>query len=60
MFIVNKDGTVTEAKIMRGVDPCLDDEALRVIKTSPKWVAGKQRGEEVRVKYAITVNYVLK
>ncbi|MCD4769256.1 MAG: TonB family protein [Bacteroidales bacterium] len=60
MFVVNKDGTVTEAKIMRSVDPSLDDEALRVIKSSPKWVAGKQRGEKVRVKYAITINYVLR
>lgn len=58
-FVINKDGTLSDAEIMRGVDPLLDNEALRVVNSSPVWVAGKQRGENVRVRFSITVNYQL-
>ena len=43
-FVVNKDGSVVDAEVLRGVDPSLDKEALRVIGTMPKWKPGKQRG----------------
>ena len=50
-FVVNRDGSVVDAEVLRGVDPSLDKEALRVIGTMPKWTPGKQRGKPVRVKY---------
>lgn len=59
MFVVEPDGTVSNTQIMRGVDPALDNEAIRVVKSSPKWVAGKQRGAPVRVRFSITVNFQL-
>ena len=56
-FVVEKDGSITEAKVARGVDPLLDAEALRVINASPKWKPGKQGGQPVRVKYTIPVAF---
>jgi len=50
-FTIDRDGSLTDIKIMRGVDPLLDAEALRVIKMSPKWQPGMQRGKAVKVKY---------
>jgi protein TonB len=58
-FVVNRDGTVVDAEILRGVDPSLDKEALRVINTMPKWVPGKQRGKPVRVKFNVPVTFRL-
>ena len=58
-FVVEKDGSITEAKVARGVDPLLDAEALRVINSSPKWKPGKQGGQPVRVKYTIPVAFKL-
>jgi len=58
-FVVNKDGTVSNAKIARGVDPALDAEALRVVSTLPKWKPGKQRGVPVRVSYTVPISFVL-
>ncbi|MDR1357239.1 MAG: energy transducer TonB [Tannerellaceae bacterium] len=58
-FVVNRDGAVVDAEIMRGVDPSLDKEALRVINTMPKWSPGKQRGKPVRVRYIIPVTFRL-
>ena len=54
-FVVNKDGSIVDAKVLRGVDPYLDKEALRVIGTMPKWKPGMQRGKPVRVKYTVPV-----
>ena len=59
MFVVEPDGTVSNVSIMRGVDPALDSEAIKVVESSPKWVAGKQRGAPVRVRFSITVNFQL-
>lgn len=59
MFVVEPDGSVSNVSIMRGVDPALDDEAIKVVESSPKWVAGKQRGAPVRVRFSITVNFQL-
>lgn len=58
-FVVNKEGEVSDAKIARGVHPSLDKEALRVIKSSPKWEPGKQRGKVVNVKYTVPIMFAL-
>lgn len=59
-FVVNKDGAIVDVEVVRsGGDPSLDKEALRVIKSMPKWKPGKQRGKAVRVKYTVPVNFRL-
>ena len=58
-FVVNKDGSIVDPVVVRGVDPYLDKEALRVVKTMPKWKPGKQRGKAVRVKYTVPVTFKL-
>lgn len=59
-FVVNKDGAIVDVEVVRsGGDPSLDKEAIRVIKSMPKWTPGKQRGKAVRVKYTVPVNFRL-
>lgn len=58
-FVVKKDGSITDAKVVRGVDPSLDKEALRIINLMPKWTPGKQRGKAVNVKYTVPVMFRL-
>ena len=58
-FVVNTDGSIVEPKVVRGVDPELDKEALRVLQMMPKWKPGKQKGEAVRVKYTIPIMFKL-
>ena len=58
-FVVEKDGSVTEAKILKNVSPSLDEEALRVISTMPKWEPGMQKGKAVRAKYTVPVTFRL-
>lgn len=58
-FVVAKDGSVKNAKVVRGVDPSLDQEALRVVNSLPKWKPGKQKGKEVAVSYTVPINFVL-
>lgn len=58
-FVVNKDGSIVDAKVLRGVDPYLDKEAIRVISAMPKWKPGMQRGKPVRVKYTVPVMFRL-
>lgn len=58
-FIVQKDGSVTHAKIAKSVDPELDAEALRVVRAMPKWTPGTQFGKPVNVKYTLPVNFSL-
>lgn len=58
-FIINQNGEVTNVIIKRGVHPSLDEEAIRVVKTLPKWKPGKQRGKPVRVEYIIPITFVL-
>lgn len=58
-FVIERDGTVTNVKIIRGVDPLLDQEALRVVKSSPRWTPGRQRGKPARVGYNIPVVFYL-
>ena len=59
-FTVNKDGSLVDIEVVRSAgDPSLDKEAVRVIKSMPKWKPGKQRGKAVRVKYTVPVNFKL-
>ena len=58
-FVVNKDGKIVDPEVVKGVNPQLDKEALRVISTMPSWKPGKQRGKPVRVKYSVPVNFRL-
>lgn len=58
-FVVNKDGSIVDPVVVRSVDPYLDKEALRVIKSMPKWKPGEQQGKKVRVKYTVPVTFRL-
>ncbi len=58
-FAVDKHGNVVDANVVRGVDPALDAEAVRVVLSSPKWKPGKQSGKKVKVLYTFPINYVL-
>ena len=59
-FVVNKDGSIVDVVVVRtSGDASLDKEAIRVIKSMPKWTPGKQRGKPVRVKYTVPVNFRL-
>ena len=58
-FIINQDGSVTDAEVVSGVDPSLDREALRIVSAMPKWTPGTQRGKAVRVKYTMPVTFTL-
>ena len=59
-FTVEKDGSVTKVKVLRGVDPSLDKEAVRVVSQSPKWKPGKQRDRAVPVTYTFPVIFQLR
>lgn len=58
-FVIEKDGSVSDVKVARSVDPSLDKEAIRVVKMMPKWTPGKQRGKPVRVSYTVPINFQL-
>lgn len=58
-FVVDRDGGVSNVKIVRGVDPSVDKEAMRVVSTLPKWKPGKQRGKPVRVSYSVPIHFRL-
>lgn len=58
-FVVDADGSVSDPRIARGVDPSLDKEALRVVSMLPKWKPGQQRGKPVRVSYTVPINFQL-
>ena len=58
-FIVEKDGSLTNVKVLRAVDRALDAEALRVVKGMPKWIPGRQNEQRVRVKYNVPVSFRL-
>ena len=59
-FTVNTDGTVSNIKVLRGVDASLDKEAVRVVSMSPKWTPGKQRDRAVKVTYTFPVIFQLR
>lgn len=58
-FVVNRDGSIVDVEVVRSVDPSLDKEAIRVIKSMPNWIPGLQRNKPVRVKYTLPVNFRL-
>ncbi len=58
-FAVNSKGEVVDVKVVRGVDPSLDKEAVRVVSSSPKWEPGKQRGKPVKVQFTFPIVFVL-
>ncbi len=58
-FVIERDGSITDVKVLRGVDASLDKEAVRVVKAMPKWKPGKQRGKPVRVSYTLPINFQL-
>ena len=59
-FTVESDGRVTNVRVLRGVDPSIDKEAVRVVSSSPKWTPGKQRDRAVRVTYTFPVIFQLR
>lgn len=58
-FVVEKDGSLTDIKVTKSVDPSLDKEATRIVKSMPKWIAGKQNGINVRCKYNVSISFRL-
>ena len=58
-FVVERDGSITDVKVVKSVDPSLDKEAQRVVKSMPHWIPGKQNGSAVRVKYTVPVTFRL-
>jgi protein TonB len=59
-FVVGKDGKIRDAKILRGVNKMLDEEAIRVVKAMPSWKPGKQRGKPVSVSYNLPIKFTLR
>ncbi len=58
-FVVEKDGRVTDVRVLRGIGGGCDEEAIRVVQNMPKWTPGKQRGKSVRVQYNLPVKFTL-
>lgn len=58
-FVVERDGSVSQVRVVRGVDPSLDKEAQRVISSMPKWIPGKQNGQAVRSRFTVPVTFRL-
>jgi len=58
-FTVNKDGSIIDPEVIKSVDPALDAEALKVVNAMPTWKPGKQKGETVRVRYTVPLNFRL-
>ena len=59
-FVIGKKGEVTNVKVLRSVDPYLDKEAIRVVKSMPRWKPGKQRGKAVKVSYQVPIKFILR
>lgn len=59
VFVVERDGSVTDVKVAKSVDPSLDREAARVVASMPRWIPGKQNGSAVRVKFNVPVSFRL-
>jgi periplasmic protein TonB len=58
-FVVERDGSVTDVRVLRGIGGGCDEEAIRVVKSMPRWTPGKQRGKSVRVQYNLPVKFTL-
>ena len=54
-FVVNEDGSLSDVKVMKSLTPAMDEEAIRVVKSMPKWKPGKQNGKAVKIKYTVPV-----
>ena len=59
-FVVDRDGSIANVKVLRGIGGGCDEEAVKVIKKMPKWEPGRQRGKAVRVQYNLPINFILK
>ena len=59
-FVVNKDGTLRDVKVLRGIGGGCDEEAMRVVKNMPAWKPGKQRGKSVTVQYNLPIRFTLR
>lgn len=59
-FVVERDGSITDVRVIKSVDPSLDKEAVRVIRSMPKWNPCKQNGAAVRVKFTMPITFILK
>ena len=58
-FVVDRDGSITDVVVVRGIGGGCDEEAIRVVKNSPSWKAGKQRGKNVRVRMVLPITFKL-
>lgn len=58
-FVVERDGSITDVKVLRGIGGGCDEEAIRVVQSMPKWKPGKQRGKPVRVQYNLPIKFTL-
>jgi TonB family protein len=58
-FVVEKDGTLSDVKVVKGLGSGLDEESVRVLKKSPRWIAGKQSGKKVRQQFTVPINFTL-
>ena len=58
-FVVETDGSLTYFKVVRSLDPAFDKEALRVVKSMPKWIPGTENGQPIRVRYSVPVTFKL-
>ena len=58
-FVVERDGSIADVRVVKSVDPSLDKEAVRVVKSMPRWIPGKHKGSAVRVKYTVPVTFKL-
>lgn len=58
-FVVEKDGSISDVRVLRSVDPSLDKEAIRLVEAMPRWTPGKQNGATVRVRYRVPVLFRL-
>jgi Ca-activated chloride channel family protein len=58
-FVIDTDGSIIDVRIIRGISPSLNAEAIRIVKSMPRWKPGKQRGKAVQVSYTVPINFVL-
>lgn len=58
-FVIERDGSLSDIQVLKGISTGLDEEAIRVLKEAPSWIPGKQRGQPVRVKMTIPINFQL-
>ena len=58
-FVINRDGTLVDVRVVRGIGAGCDEEAIRVVQSSPAWTPGKQRGKPVRQKYTLPIQFKL-